>query len=174
MSTISSRRYFIAVALLVTAVGGALLRAFSSPESVPYYLGTLLMVMWIPIVGNIISFFSKKRRPSVPALPEFSSAMPFVPQAVVELRLNPLQETGSLRTEQDGRIHCLFITGTEGFTVRVWLLETQGTGETRRAEVQFLVPATANPKFPVGSKFQLMQGGSSLGTGQVLSLRPNT
>ena len=173
MSTISSRRYFIAVALLVTAVGGALLRAFSTPESTPYYLGTLLLVMWLPIVGNVISFFSKKRRASEPALPEFSSAMSFVPQAVVELELNPPRETQSLRTEQDGRIHCLFILGTEGFTVRVSLLETQGTGDTCRAEVQFLVPATAKPKVLVGSKFRLMRGGSSLGTGQVLSLRPD-
>ena len=62
MSTISSRRFFIVVALLVTAVAGALLRSFSAPQSTPYYLGTLLMVLWVPVLGNVISFVAKRAR----------------------------------------------------------------------------------------------------------------
>ncbi|MBA3599214.1 MAG: hypothetical protein H0W40_17830 [Methylibium sp.] len=174
MSTISSRRFFIVVALLVTAVAGALLRSFSAPQSTPYYLGTLLMVMWVPVVGNVISFFAKKFRPSVPVPPTFSSSMPFVAQVVVELKLHSEQAPALPRREQDGKIHCLFITGTEGFSVRVSLLESHIAGEAVGAEAQFLLPAAALPKFPVGSSFHLMQGRLGFGTGQVLSLSTNS
>ncbi len=173
MSTISSRRFFIVVALVVTAVAGALLRSFSAPQSTTYYLGTLLMVMWVPTVGNIISFLAKKLRPSVPAPPTFSSSLPFVPQVVVELKLHSEQKPELPKREQDGRIHCLFVTGLEGFSVRVSLLESHMVGEALGAEAQFLVPRAALPNFPVGSSFQLMQGGFAFGTGQVLSLSPN-
>ncbi|MBC7954846.1 MAG: hypothetical protein H7Y33_03105 [Cytophagales bacterium] len=173
MSAISSRRFFIVVVLLVAAVAGALLRIFSAPQSTPYDLGTLLMVMWIPVVGNIISFLARKLRPTAPSPPTFSSSMAFVPQLVVELQLHSEPGLDLPRKEQDGRIHCLFLLGTEGFSVRVALLESHTIGTPPCAQAQFLFPAAALPKFQIGSTFQLMQGRSGIGTGQVLSLSPN-
>jgi hypothetical protein len=171
MSAIPSRRVFIVVVLLITAVAGALLRSFSAPQSTPYYLGTLLMVMWVPIVGNVISFIVNRFRPTAPESPSFSE--PFVPHVGVELKLQPEQNPDLPRKEQDGRIHCLFVAGTEGFSARVSLHKTHALNNLQGAEAQFLVPVAALPKFPIGATFQLMQGRSSIGTGQVLSLSPN-
>jgi hypothetical protein len=174
MSTISSRRFFIVAVLLVTGVAGALLRSFSSPQSTPYYVGTMLMVMWVPVVGNIISFLVNRLSPAAPVRPSFSSAMPFVPQVVVKLVLSLAPGQGLAMNESDGKHHCLFITGTEGFSARVSPLETEIAGEALCAEVQFLLPAAALPKFPIGRTFEMKQGGRVVGTGQVLSLSPST
>jgi hypothetical protein len=172
MGNISSRRFLIAVALLVTGVAGALLRGFSSPQSTPYYLGTLLMVMWIPIVGNIISFLARRLRPkAAPESPLLS--MPFVSQMVVRLDLHAELSPQSPKREQDGKIHCFLILGTEGFSVRVSPLDAHAANEDQAVEVQFLVPELALTKFSVGSTFKLMQGVSVFGTGQVLSFPRN-
>ena len=172
MSAIPSHRVFIVLVLLVTAVAGALLRSFSAPQSTPYYVGTLLMVMWVPIVGNIISFIVNRFRRAAPEPPSFSE--PFVPHVGVELKLQSEQSLDLPREEQDGRIHCLFISGTEGFSARVSLRKSHAAvSKLLPAEAQFLVPAVALPKFPIGATFLLMQGRSSIGTGQVLSLPPN-
>lgn len=166
MSTISSRRYVIAVTLLAVAVAGALLRAFAVPESSLYYLGTLLMVMWIPIVGNIISFISRKFRRSAPARRAFPAALPFVPHASVQLNLSPSQGSAALTRDEDGTLHFIFLVGTEGFSVRGLLMEGQGE-KTLIAQVQFLFPAVVPTKFPVGTRFQVVHAGSGLCSGQV-------
>jgi hypothetical protein len=172
MKVISSRRFVVAVALVIAALAGAVLRSFSAPQSTPYYLGTLFMVMWIPIVGNIIIFFAKKRRPVVPLPLTFSSSMPFVSHVVVEITFNLAQELELPKREEDGNLQCLFVTGAEGFSARLSLQEPLTPGEALGAEAQFLSPAVALPKFPVGSTFQLIQGRSGIGTGHVLSLSP--
>jgi hypothetical protein len=169
MGNIASRRFLISVALLVAAVAGALLRGFSSPGSTPYHLGTLLMVMWLPTVGNIIAFLAKRFRPKAPAESPMLS-MPFVPQMAVRLSLRTEQ---LLKRERDGKIHCLLILGTEGFSVRISPIESGAAVEGKDAELQFLAPETALPKFSDGSTFKLMQGVSFVGTGQVLSLSRN-
>ena len=168
MSAKTSRRVIIVVGFLVVAVAGALLRSFSAPKSTAYYVGTLFMVMWVPIVGNIIAYLVNRFRRVAPAPPRFS--VPFVPHVVVELKLQSTPDSDLPRQEQDGTVHCLFIVGTEGFSVRVSLLDGQAAGGALGAEAQFLVPAAALARFPVGTAFQLVQGRSSLGTGQVVSL----
>jgi hypothetical protein len=168
MENISSRRYLIAVALLVTAVAGALLRGFSSPQSTPYYLGTLLMVMWIPIVGNIIAFLARKFGPRAPTESPLLST-PFVSQMVVELNLDAGHGLQRLERERDGKIHGLLILGTEGFSVRISPVGDHAAGEGKDAEVQFLAPETALPRFSTGGTFKLAQGVTLVGTGRVLS-----
>jgi hypothetical protein len=170
MSTISSRRFFIVVVLLVTAVAGSLVRSLSAPQSTPYDVGTLLMVMWVPVVGHVVGFLARKLRPKALAPLSFSSAMPYVPQIVVALELRSAHDLDLPKREQDGRIHCLFIAGTEGFSVRVSLLAIPMASGALGAEAQFLVPSAALPKFPIGCTFRLMQGSSAIGTGQVVAL----
>ena len=172
MRNISSRRYLIAVALLVAAVAGALLRSFSSPQSTSYYLGTLLMVMWIPIVGNIIAFAVRKVGPTAPAESPILSTT-FVSQMVVELDLDAERSLQLLKRERDGKIHGLFVLGTEGFSVRISPIEDQAASGGKDAEVQFLASETALPKFSAGTTFKLAQGRSFVGTGRVLSLSQN-
>ena len=170
MNVRSSRRRFIAVALIVAALGGALLRIFSAPQSTTYDLGTLLMVMWVPIVGNIILFLAKKRRSEVKATHAFSAGSPFVPHIIVGITLNESERIDRAKHEKDGKLHCLFVTGTEGFSARVSLPSGSMRSAAVTTHAQFLSPGVALSKFPVGSTFHLVQGERGFGTGQVLSL----
>ena len=61
----SSRRQIIMATLLGLAIVGAAMRYWAPNPSTARDIGTLLMVMWLPAVGNIISFavrqFHKRR-----------------------------------------------------------------------------------------------------------------
>jgi len=64
MTTIQSRRKLIVIVLLCLAVGGALLRHFAAQGSMLRDIGTLLMLIWLPVVGNIVGWLMARiRRP---------------------------------------------------------------------------------------------------------------
>ena len=50
MTGIQAKRRFIVIALLCVALGGALLRQLSAPGSTARDVGTLLMLLWLPII----------------------------------------------------------------------------------------------------------------------------
>ncbi len=56
LTQIQARRRLIVVILLCVALGGAALRQLSAPGSTQRDVGTLLMLLWIPIIGNIIAW----------------------------------------------------------------------------------------------------------------------
>ena len=61
----SSRRQIVMATLLGLAIVGAAMRYWAPNPSTARDIGTLLLVMWLPAVGNIISFvvrqFHKRR-----------------------------------------------------------------------------------------------------------------
>jgi uncharacterized membrane protein len=52
----SSRRQIVMATLLGLAIVGAAVRYFAPNPSVTRDIGTLLMVMWLPAVGNLVAF----------------------------------------------------------------------------------------------------------------------
>lgn len=58
----SSRRQIVMVTLLGLAIVGAAMRYWAPNPSTARDIGTLLMVMWLPAVGNIISFVVRRFR----------------------------------------------------------------------------------------------------------------
>ena len=60
-STISSRRETITAILLLFAVGGGLLRWLAPQPSLARDMGSLLLVLWLPIIGNIIAYWMNSR-----------------------------------------------------------------------------------------------------------------
>ncbi|NPC59094.1 hypothetical protein [Caenimonas soli] len=52
----SSRRQLVMATLLGLAIVGAAMRYWAPNPSTARDIGTLLMVMWLPAVGNIIAF----------------------------------------------------------------------------------------------------------------------
>ncbi len=171
MSLFSSRRVLIVAIMLVVAVGGALLRHFSVPQSTSYYVGTMLMVMWVPIVGNIIAFVVRKiplptRKAEAPPVPVSDD-----PHVVVDIRLSPGH---TLQPGDRGEVACLFVIGTEGYSVRIPGPQdgTDLRAESLTSPAQFLSPAAALPKFPIGTRFRLVQGQTAVGTGHVTALAP--
>ena len=70
MTTIQSRRKLIVVILLCLAVGGALVRHYAERGTTTRDIGTLLMVLWVPIIGNVIAWLiGKLPRRAPPAEP---------------------------------------------------------------------------------------------------------
>ena len=52
----SSRRQIVMATLLGLAIVGAAMRYWAPNPSVTRDIGTLLMVMWLPAIGNLVAF----------------------------------------------------------------------------------------------------------------------
>lgn len=167
----TSRQRLVFGGLIVAALVGAAARQFTAPSSNLYWIGTLLMVMWIPIAGNIVWFFARKRRP-VSVAPQFSSDAPFVPHALVELTLLQGAGDGPRQTHSGGEHRCVLVVGTEGFSVRFVLPPDTpfGAADALQTEVQFLVPEKALARFAAGVSFQVLVGRTVVGNGKVMAV----
>lgn len=86
-STISSRRQTITAVLLLLAVGGGLLRWLAPQPSLARDMGSLLLVLWLPIIGNIIAWLVARAHKPKNAPPGFAPDSPFTPSAHITLTL---------------------------------------------------------------------------------------
>ena len=92
-STISSRREIITAILLLFAVGGGLLRWLAPQPSLARDMGSLLLVLvlvlvlWVPIIGNIIAWLVARAHKPKNAPPGFAPDSPFTPSAHITLTL---------------------------------------------------------------------------------------
>lgn len=171
-SNISARRQIITVVLLVLALVGALVRWLAPQPSVARDLGTLLMVLWLPIVGNIIAWLIRRAKTPKHLPPGFAAGAVFVPHARIELVLLMTDVPRLSRPIRAGYFDGALVVGTEGFTARL-SVPPHGEpvpGEPCALEVQFLRPELARAKLAAGTRFTLLSGRTALGTGQVLSL----
>ncbi len=178
MSTkIQSRRKLIVAVLLCVAVGGALVRHYAAPGSTTRDIGTLLMVLWVPIIGNVIAWLIGKlpRRTPKPAPPAGFDTLPeFTPhlQAALTFRSPsvPAQDVPLGPGEYRGAL----VLGTEGFSAR-WRVPP-GTSLARGTpvalDIEFLSPVVAQPKFTQGTAFRVLVDESFVADGQALQLRP--
>lgn len=161
------------IILLCVAIGGALLRHFSDPRSTAHDVGTLLMLLWLPIIGNIISWLvSKLRRPAASGPAGFDEAGAFTPHALVELTLRPPQLPSEDRPVPEGEHRCHLVVGNDGFSARWFVRPGEGfrRGEAKAIEVEFLAPAVALASFQDNAAFRMLVGESFIGDGRVLRL----
>lgn len=171
MTTIQSRRKLIVIILLCVAVGGAVLRQLATPGSTLRDIGTLLMLLWVPIIGNVISWLiARVRRPAPPAPSPFDERASFEPQLLVELTLRPPLLPAEDIPVPAGEHRCALVVGNEAFSARWWvppgLLFRRGT--TQALEMEFLAPDVALPRFGPGASFKMLVGESFIGDGRVL------
>jgi len=174
MTTIQARRKLIVVLLLCVAVGGAVLRHLGAPGTTLRDVGTLLMLLWIPVIGNVIAWLigQLRRKPATDAAPAAAVDVlqTFRPQLEVELTLRPAAVPAEDLPIAEGEHHCAFVIGNEGFTGK-WRVPEGGSfyrGTPQRLEVEFLAPALALPKFVPGVVFRMLVGESFIGDGRVL------
>lgn len=153
------RKRLAAAFIVVAAVVGTILRASAERGSATYDFGTLLMVMWIPVVSFVVFYFATKRKPVPAPPPSFSVSVPFV--AHVRVRIDARTGPGSDKFTSDARYY--FLLGTEGFSVR---LRPQPVSATS-FEGEFLVPALALPRFPAGTAFRVFDGTNVVADGEV-------
>lgn len=154
----------IVAVLLALAVVGAGMRIWAPKPSLARDLGTLLLVLWLPVIGNIISFaiarVSRRRRRHA-----FAADAPFRPQLLVELTA----AGGRLRLAHDER-RCTLVVGSDGFTARlaVPLAQWLTGGQSQTMEVELLRPELALPCMVPGARFSVLGGTSLAGHGRVL------
>lgn len=169
MKATSHRRQVIVAVLLALALVGAGMRAWADNPSLARDIGTLLLVLWLPAVGNIVAFAIRRWRAAHPPRPPFDPAAPFQGQLLVELaRVGPAAAPGAV----DAGL-CTLVVGSEGFTARLaqplaqWLTGPQPAV----LQVQLLRPALALPRLPAGAVFSVLAGTRAVGTGRVLEVQ---
>lgn len=169
-TTISSRRQIITVFLLVLAVCGGLVRWLAPQPSLARDMGSLLLVLWLPIIGNIIAWLvARAAKPKV-AQPGFAEDSVFVASARIQLTLMAAGVPSESRPIRAGLFPCMVVLGTEAFSAR---LRVPGGQEpvpevAQALEVQFLRPELALAKLPAGTDFMVLAGRTLLGTGRIL------
>lgn len=164
----------LGIALLaVAALTGAGIRSSADPTTTLHALGTLMMVMWIPIASFVVLWFAKKRRPIVTVPQSFVAGSPFVQHGLVQMAMSR-QAKDPMRAAR-GEFHFIALLGSEGFTARVLVADGPAPSPEaeRRFPVQFLVPGTALPRLPAGTEFHVLVGREVVGRGRVLDAASN-
>ncbi|RYY95448.1 MAG: hypothetical protein EOO24_22850 [Comamonadaceae bacterium] len=170
---IKSRRKLIVIVLLAVAVLGAVIRHYAVPGSTTRNIGTLLMVLWVPVIGNVIAWLiGRVRRPAaaVAGPPDFAPGSAFTPHAWVEITLRPAAVPAEDRLVPEGEHRCALVLDTEGFSARWQVAAGQGfrRGLAQTLPVEFLSPAVALPRFAPGTAFRMLVGEAFIGDGKVL------
>ncbi|MFS2166586.1 hypothetical protein [Variovorax sp. Varisp62] len=180
MSTkIQFRRKIIVAVLLCVAIGGAVVRHYAVPGSTTRDIGTLLMVLWVPIIGNVIAWLISKRPrrappPAAVAPPSFDTLGAFAPHALAELIFRKPALPSQDIPVAPGEYRCALVIDKEGFSAR-WVVppgDALERGKPAALEIEFLSPAIAQPKFPQGAAFRVLIGDSFIADGRILQLRP--
>ena len=165
----SSRRQIITAVLLLFAVAGGLLRWLAPQPSLARDMGSLLLVLWLPIIGNIIAWLVARAHKPQNAPPGFAPDSPFTPSAQVTLTLLAAKVPAQSRPIHAGLFPCMVAVGQEAFSARLRVPpHAEPMPEVAQSlEVEFLRPELALPKLPAGTEFMLLSGRTLLGQGQV-------
>jgi len=171
MKATSSRRHLIVYVLLGLAVAGAAMRGWAPDPSLARDVGTLLLVLWLPVIGQVVGYVIARVR----AARRGRGAAAFAPEAAFtpQLEIEFVPATGGARPAlAAGERRCTLVVGHEGFTARAATPLAQclrGAG-TRVVALQLLRPALALQRLAVGTTFSLLAGPVALGTGRVLQV----
>ena len=173
MTTIQFRRKLIVIILLCVAVTGAVMRHYAERGTTTRDIGTLLMVLWVPIIGNVIAWLvSKRPRRAPPPEPvSFDALSAFTPHLRVQITLRPPALPVHDVPLPAGEYRCALVIDNEGFSAR-WFVpqgEVLDRGKPHTLEVELLTPELAKPRFVQGADFRVLVGDSFIADGRVLS-----
>jgi hypothetical protein len=141
-------------------------RLWAPNPSVARDVGTLLLVLWLPAIGNLVAFVIGRVHRTRAARRSFDPLSPFTPQALIALTA---REAVLPPLAPDERA-CALVIGSEGFTARSstplapWL----ASGGGQPMAVQFLRPELALPRLPAGTGFKLLVARAAVASGRVL------
>jgi hypothetical protein len=185
MTTRQSRRKLIVVVLLFLAVAGATIRHFAARGTTTRDIGTLMLLLWIPVIGNVVAWLlARLKRPAKPA-PATAGAMaaaaaaesvakaletPFRAHALADITLRPAPIPADDLLIAEGEHVCAFVVGTEGFSGR-WRVGDGGAfrrGTTQRLPVEFLSPTVALTRLVPGTAFRMLVGEAFIGDGMIV------
>jgi hypothetical protein len=165
----SSRRRIAMAALLGLATSGGLIRYYAPNPSTLRDVGTLLLVLWLPAVGNLIAFFIQKIPRSVPPATDFAQGAAFAPQLRVELE--SIGATRDLLAAADqATSRCTLLVGRRGFTARLHepVVAAVAVIGPQALDIELLHPKAALPHLKPGTQFHLLAGTTAIAKGRVL------
>lgn len=153
------------IVLLSLATAGAVIRALAPDPSTLRDIGTLLLVLWLPAVGNFVAWFARRIPLRAPPATEFASEAAFTPQ--LRVRVERTELAASMPPDASA---CVVLIGRRGFVARLGepvgrMLAVPGEQE---AMLELLHPAGALPQLGAGTKFHLLVGTAAVAKGQVL------
>ena len=160
----AARRKLIVALLLVLALLGAAIRLLAPVPSTLRDVGSLMLVLWVPVIGNVIAFLVRQIQ-----IRRSPFGRPFAADLLVEI--TPLAPAPPLAPPLDGD-RCTLVVGTEGFSVRLsqplvgWL----AAGQLIRVQAQFLKPQMALPLLPQDTPFRVVAQDRLVGQGRVLQV----
>ena len=171
MKNISRRRQIITAILLAFALLGFAIRQLTPGPSLLRDFGSLLLVLWLPIIGNIIAWGVARFHARKAAPPGFDPASVFELSARVEITLLAAGVPAASRPVRAGLFGCTVAVGTDGFTARLRVPPEQipVPQVPQPLEIQFLRPDLALAKLSAGDGFVLIAGRVTLGRGVVLA-----
>lgn len=168
--TVTPRGRQLAMAvMLALAVAGAVIRSRAPNPSIWRDIGTLLLVMWLPAVGNLIGFLARKLPKAAPPPTQFAPGSPFTSQALARFQAVPLPD-GFLDTMDRHDPRAVVISGRHGYTVRLdrpvadWL----ASPDPAPVPLEFLLPKVALRALAPGMAIHLLVGKTAVARGVVL------
>ena len=164
----TERRTLIVYILLGLAVSGGALRLWAPNPSLARDIGSLLLVLWVPVIGNVVGFVARKLRLGPGPSPDFEAGSPFI--AHLEVEMTPLAQAVPPADQRENR--CALVLGKDAFTVRMPVPLAQWLDGAHVTELECLRPALALPRLAAGTPFHVLAGQSIIGQGRVLGARP--
>ena len=155
--------------LLLLAVAGGVIRHYAENPSTLRDIGTLMLVLWLPAVGNLIAYLIRRIQRPAPQANDFAAGSVFTPH--LQVRLQALEAPRELRDAiAPGQRRCIVLVGTQAFRARlaVPLEEVIGAPGEKMLALELLRPALGLAALPPGSEFHLLAGNTAVAKGQVL------
>ncbi|MBA2963672.1 MULTISPECIES: hypothetical protein [Ramlibacter] len=165
----SARRQLAMAIMLALAVAGGIIRHEAPNPSTLRDIGTLLLVMWLPAVGNFVGFLMRKIPSGTPPPTHFDPDSPFVAQLRVRLEPGPLPDGFLASLEPVDDLGTLLV-GRRGFTIRFDrpVAEWLAAPGSDPVAVECLLPDVALRTLLPGTQVHLLVGTTAVAKGQVV------
>jgi len=155
----------MAVLLSLAVIGGAI-RHWADNPSLLRDIGTLMLVLWLPAVGNLVAFVIRRIPRRANRLRGFAAGSAFLPH--LRAVLTPIAGAPAQPPAAFGQ-PCTVLLGKVGFTARAGSPFSQGlaAGTQQMVELELLRPNLALPHLTPGTAFDLLVGDAIVGHGLV-------
>lgn len=156
--------------LLVLASLGAAVRYWSPDPSLAHDIGTLMLVLWLPAIGNLIAYVVREAQARMHQRAGFDARPLFTKHFCAQLVVVP-GHAALVQSIAAGDTRCIVLLGTEAFSARtaVPLRTLLGitTGDAVLAEIELLRPELALARLVASTRFHLVVGTTAVAEGTV-------
>lgn len=159
--------------LLALATVGAVIRHWSPKPSLAYDIGTLMLVLWLPAVGNLIAFLIREGQLRFKQRTGFDGRPAFTRHVSAQLVAVP-ERAWLVQSLAPDDARCTLVIGSDGFSARtqaplreVLTLARAATGGA--AALELLKPHLAMPRLVPGAHFHLVVGDTAVAEGTVMA-----